>query len=355
MRILDNYIARIVISSTLMVVLILLGVESFVQFIGELGDIGQKSYGIIQALIFVPMTLPSDLYQLFPMAGLLGSLLGLGRLASSNQLLVMRAAGVSKGKITWAVVRAAFVMMVFVTLIGEFIAPPLYTKANNIKEVALGNRVGYAQLKNVWLRQGDRFIHIEHVIDPHRITGLTQYQFNKGHRLTEVIWATQAKLKNDGTWRLDHPRITVVGTKHINTHQQRQIALRLNFDPKLVEMSRQQPNETSVVKLFNNIRYRQQYGLNSDEYSFVFWQRIIQPLTTLVMICLGVPFIFGSLRNVTMGFRITMGILIGFGFYMLNQLFGPISLVYQFPPWLAAILPTVIFAIAGWSLMRKAI
>lgn len=355
MRILSNYIAGVVIGSTLMVVLILLGVESFVQFIGELGDIGQNGYGIFQALIFVPMTLPSDLYQLFPMAGLLGSLLGLGRLASSNQLVVMRAAGVSKGKITWAVVRAAFVMMVFVTLIGEFIAPPLYTKANNLKQVSLGNRIGYAQLKNVWLRQGDRFIHIEHVLDPQRITGLTQYRFNRDHRLTAVITASQAVLEKNGSWQLAHPSITSVGMRHIQTHQQHQMSLRLNFDPKLIEMSRQQPSETSVVKLFNNIRYRQQYGLNSDEYAFAFWQRIIQPLTTLVMICLGVPFIFGSLRNVTMGFRITMGILIGFGFYMLNQFFGPISLVYQFPPWLAAVLPTAIFAIAGWSLMRKAI
>lgn len=354
MRILDNYIARMVIASTLVVVLILLGVESFVQFIGELGDIGHHHYTVFKALLFVPLTLPSDLYQLFPMAGLLGSLLGLGRLASSNQLVVMRAAGVSKAKITWAVVRAAFVMMVFVTLVGEFVAPPLFTYANQTKETALGNASGYKALKYVWLRQKNAFIHIDRVQDKRHIEGVTQYGFSKQRRLTQVVYAKHAFLKN-GEWHLQHPKITDIGAKRVVTRTHASMLLQMDFDPRLVEMSRQHPNETSIVTLFNNIRYRKLHGLNSDQYAFAFWQRIIQPLTTVVMICLAVPFIFGSLRNVTMGFRITMGILIGFGFYMLNQFFGPISLVYQFPPWLAAMLPTLIFALAGWLLMRKAI
>ncbi|MDF1795845.1 MAG: LPS export ABC transporter permease LptG [Coxiellaceae bacterium] len=354
MRILDNYIARVVISSTCMVVLILLGVESFVQFIGELGDIGSQNYGMFQALMYVPMTLPADLYQLFPMAGLLGSLLGLGRLASNNELVVMRAAGVSKAKLTWAVVRAAFVMMVFVTLIGEFIAPSLFNFAERFKSSAMGNVVGYTALQHIWMKQDSRFIHIDQVDNPKRISGVTQYNFNHEHRLKSVIVAQHALLVN-GVWHLIKPAVTSIAADKVTTKHLKRISLNLNFDPKLVEMSRQEPSESSIVKLFENIRYRHSYGLNSDQYAFAFWQRLVQPLTTIVMICLGVPFIFGSLRNSTMGYRITMGILIGFGFYMLNQFFGPFSLVYQFPPWLAAMLPTIIFAIAGWMMMRKAI
>ncbi len=354
MKILDNYIARTVIGSTLMVVLILLGVESFVQFIGELDDIGKGQYGIFHALMYVPMTLPSDLYQLFPMAGLLGSLLGLGRLASSNQLVVMRASGVSKAKITWAVVRAAFVMMVFVTLAGELLAPPLYAYADRFKAVAEGNDTGLSALQHVWIRQKNRFIHIGKVIDKRHIESITQYRFKPNHRLEQVITAKSAVF-DKGVWQLGSSRMTRLGKNRISTTSQKGYQLKLNFDPRLIQMSQQEPMKTSAIKLFETIRYRYGYGLNSDEYSFAFWQRIIQPVTTLVMIFLGVPFIFGSLRNVTMGFRITMGILIGFGFYMLNQLFGPISMVYQFPPWLAAILPTIMFALAGWALMRKSI
>ncbi len=354
MRILDNYIARVVISSTAMVVLILLGVESFVQFIGELGDIGSHHYGMMQAMLYVPMTLPADLYQLFPMAGLLGSLLGLGRLASSNQLVVMRAAGVSKAKLTWAVVRAAFVMMVFVTIIGEFVAPSLFNYADDFKSAAMGNVVGYSALQHIWMKQKNSFVHIDRVDTPKKISGVTQYDYNDSHRLQKVIVAPYAELLH-GVWRLVKPSVTTIGADNVKTKHLKTLDLNLNFDPKLVEMSRQEPTESSIVKLFENIRYRHRYGLNSDQYAFAFWQRMVQPLTTIVMICLGVPFIFGSLRNVTMGFRITMGILIGFGFYMLNQFFGPFSMVYQFPPWLAAVLPTLIFAVAGWLMMRKAI
>jgi lipopolysaccharide export system permease protein len=252
------------------------------------------------------------------------------------------------------VVRAAFVMMVFVTIAGELLAPPLYTYADRFKAVAEGNDTGLSALQHVWIRQKNRFIHIGKVIDKRHIESVTQYRFKPNHRLDQVITAPNAVYVN-GIWRLASSRITQIGKDRISTTSQKNHQLRLNFDPRLIQMSQQEPAKTSVIKLVKTIRYRHGYGLNSDEYAYALWQRIIQPVTTLVMIFLGVPFIFGSLRNVTMGFRITMGILIGFGFYMLNQLFGPISMVYQFPPWLAAILPTIMFALAGWALMRKSI
>src|SRR5579863_724466 len=101
MRILDRYICSAVIIATGLVVLTLLGIESFIEFIGELPSMGVANYGILSVFAYVAMQLPSDLYELFPIAGFLGSLIGLGRLASTSELVVMRAAGISIARIAW--------------------------------------------------------------------------------------------------------------------------------------------------------------------------------------------------------------------------------------------------------------
>lgn len=353
MRILDGYIARSVIGATFLVVLVLLGVESFIEFIGELGDIGQKHYHLWDAFYYVPMTLPSDLYQFFPMAGLLGSLLGLGRLAQSNQLVVMRSAGLSKARITGAVIQAAIVMLVFVTLVGEFMAPSLLHLADQLKAKALGQSTGVERLSNVWLRQGHAFVFVSRVIDHDHIQGIVQYVFDDQHRLQTVIKAKAAYL-SQGQWVLKEPAKTMLKSRRVMTARPQTLSLNFSFNPRLIEISRQSSAEVSIVQLWHNIRYRQEFGLAAGQYEYAFWQRLFQPLTTIVMIALGVPFIFGSLRDTTMGFRMLLGILIGFGFYMLNQFFGPFSMVYQLPPLLAALLPTLFFALTGWWLMVRA-
>ena len=81
MRILDTYIAKTIIGGTLMVLLVLGALLAFVDFIAELDDVGKGQYGMLQAASFVLLSLPKRLYELFPTAVLIGSLLSLGTLA----------------------------------------------------------------------------------------------------------------------------------------------------------------------------------------------------------------------------------------------------------------------------------
>ena len=141
MRILDHYIRASVIWSTCLVVLILLGVESFIEFINELPSIGVSDYGILSVFTYVGMQTPADLYQLFPVAGFLGSLIGLGRLAATSELIIMRAAGVSITRIAWAVVKAALLMLIVMTLIGEWQAPTWQYQAMQFKEQKMHRKI----------------------------------------------------------------------------------------------------------------------------------------------------------------------------------------------------------------------
>ncbi len=131
------------------------------------------------------------------------------------------------------------------------------------------------------------------------------------------------------------------------------LPLNVVFNPTLLQAGRKRVDQQSIVELYHAIIYRNHSGLATNQYQFTFWHRLIQPLTTIVMICLGVPFIFGSLRSASMGLRVLTGVIIGFAFYMLNQFFGPFTMVYQIPPVLAAVMPTLLFAVACVILLGR--
>ena len=137
MKLLDRYIAKSVLSAIGLVTLMLVGLQIFILFVHELGDIGKGNYGIGQAAIFVLLQMPYQVYLFFPMASLLGCLIGLGVMANHRELVVMRAAGMSIWQITLAVLKAALLVIIMVTAIGETIIPKFAYVANDQKMQAL--------------------------------------------------------------------------------------------------------------------------------------------------------------------------------------------------------------------------
>ncbi|WP_423062550.1 LPS export ABC transporter permease LptG [Candidiatus Paracoxiella cheracis] len=352
MRILNAYIRNSVISATIIVFLVLLGMESLMEFIGQLSDIGVAHYGMWKAFIFVLTQLPSDLYQLFPMAGFLGCLIGLGRLASSSQLIVMRSAGVSIAGITGSVIRAAILMIIVVTFVGEFIAPKLQASGDLMKATALSQEVGFKAMGGVWLRDGGSFIHIGAVDSDHKVSDVSRFVITPQHQLLLSAYAPKAVYKN-GHWTMLDVKESRLTPQRVITKTIQQLPLNIVFNPSLMKEGQKRIDQQSIVDLYHSIHYRKHAGLTTSQYKFAFWQRLMQPLTTIVMICLGVPFIFGSLRSASMGLRIVTGVIIGFAFYMLNQFFGPFTMVYQIPPVLAAVMPTLLFAIACGIMLSR--
>lgn len=353
MRIINAYIRNAVISSTFLVVMVLLGVELLMEFVGELSDIGTAHYDMAKAMLYVPMLLPSDLYQLFPMAGFLGCLLGLGRLASTSELIVIRAAGVSMSGIAWSVVKAAILMMCVVTVVGETIAPALEAGAHQIKTKALQKQVNYQSQGGIWLRNAGEFVHIGKIVSDVEMKDVAQFKFDDQHHLQSAAVSAKGVLKNDH-WELLSAKQTVFKKDHTVTHHLRSLPISVVFAPTFLQEDRKSVDQQSVLGLAHSIDYRERAGLESNRYQFAFWQRIIQPFATIIMICLGVPFIFGSLRSASMGSRILTGVVVGFSFYMLNQFFGPVVMVYQFPAALAALIPSIIFALVCVILLRRA-
>lgn len=352
MDLITRYIAKTIVQAIAMVALILSCIEVFVLFVNELHDIGEGYYGVGEAFIFSLLQLPMLSYQFFPLASLLGSLLGLGILSSNSELTVMRSAGVSIRRIAVAVLLAALFLLSLFSTLGELVAPNLEHYAHQRKALATSGGQALQTAHGMWLRQGKSFIHIDQLDSKGTLRGIRSYQFDDQQRLVKTLYAKQANY-HDKQWQLHDVAVSELKPQRVNSQHFSHYHWDLSLSPSLLRVAAIEPDQMSLRYLYRYIRaHHGNYG-EVSHYKLAFWSRILQPLTTCVMMLLSIPFIFGSQRTMTMGARMVWGLTVGFGFYMLNQFFGPVSLVLLMPPLLAASLPTLLFAFSALWMMRR--
>ncbi len=353
--IIQRYIIKSVITSTALIFLIVMSLTFVMGMLRELHSIGEGDYGLLQVVLHELFMLPHDIYQFFPMLVLLGGVLGLGALVSSHELMVMRAAGVSMRRIITSVVLAALLLIAGATAMGEFIAP----RANFIaeKQKSLAQTVGQTIVttSGIWVHEGNDFIHIEKVIGRHNLQGVTRYEFDDQHRMLATYFAKTLAF-NKGQWFAHDLNKTVVGKEKTESQHLDIAEWNLKLTPNLLSVGMIEADSMSLQKLNQYTHYLLDNRLESSAFQLAFWQRIFQPLTTLVMILLAIPFVFVAPRSTTMGKRILLAVVLSFIFYVLNAFFGEFSIVYRFPPVMAALLPTLLFVMGGslWVWQAKA-
>ena len=352
MKLLDRYIGVTVAGSTLIVLLVLLALFSFGSFVTELNAVGKGDYTLTVAAEYVLLTLPRVAYQLFPVVALLGSVIGLGLLASNNELLVMRAAGISVGRITLAVMKVGLLWIVVAVILGEFVAPVADRYAQSMHNTALVDRFAVTSQNGLWARDGENYIHIRDVFANGVVGGVTIYKLDDKQRLLEVTRARSGQFAHGG-WVLRQVKRSLIESDQIVTEDLKKLQWRSLLTPNMIDVVVVKPNSLSLRGLLNYIRYLRDNGLDAENYQRAFWNKLVLPVTTAVMVFLSIPFIFGPLRSVGIGQRIFIGALVGIGFYLLGQLFGIAGMLYHVPTALSAALPTGLFFILGVILMRR--
>ena len=352
MKLLDRYIGVTVAGSTFIVLLVLLALFSFGSFVAELDAVGKGDYTLSVAAEYVLLTLPRIAYQLFPVVALLGSVIGLGVLAGNNELLVMRAAGVSVGRIAWSVMKVGLLWTVMAVILGEFIAPSTDRFAQTMHNTALVDRFAMTSQNGLWARDGQDFIHIRDVLADGVVGGVTIYQFDDKQRLLEVTKARTGQY-SDGNWTLYQVVRSRIEPARVETQDLKQLEWRSLLTPDMIDVVVVKPDSLSLRGLLDYIDYLRDNGLDAEHYQLAFWHKIVLPVTTAVMVFLSIPFIFGPLRSVGIGQRIFVGTLVGIGFYLLGQLFGFAGLLYKLPIPLSAAFPTALFFILAVLLVRR--
>ncbi|MFT5484413.1 MAG: lipopolysaccharide export system permease protein [Halieaceae bacterium] len=351
MRLINRYFGNTIFSAILLVLLVLVGLDGLAAVIDESKDI-QAKYTFHEVLIYVMYSLPGRVYQYIPFATLIGCLTGLGSLASSSEVIVVRTAGLSVGKVVWIVMKPAVVVMIASLFIGEYIAPKTEQIAQSRRALAESGTESFTSRRGLWNREGNQFMHFNAVQPSGVLYGVTLMDFDDSRQLTSLAFARRASYQ-EGYWLLEgveETRLTETNATRVEEHTRRWES---ELTPQLLNFVIVRPEKLSMSGLQTYGDYLHQQGLDAGDYRLAFWGKALQPLAIFGLVLVAVSFVFGPLRGSTMGFKIFTGVLVGIAFSTSQNLMGPASLVYGFSPLHATLLPIVLCILTGLLMLSR--
>lgn len=352
MRRLSRYIGTTVATSVTAALLVFLSLDVISAIVDQLGEL-KGDYTFIEALIYVGLTLPSRIYEQIPLSALVGCLFGLGMLASSSELVVMRAAGISVAKISWSVMKPVLLFIAVGLALGEYVTPVSDQIAESRRAIAQGEQQALQSRRGLWNREGNEYMHFNAVLPNGVLFGVTRYSFDSAGRLRSSSFVERATYQSDGKWLEEQGRVTEFTESSTTQTQFTTRQWEAEISPELLNVLILEPDALSIRSLYSYSRYLENQSLDSDEYQLAFWQKVLQPLATASLVLIAISFIFGPLRQVTMGYRIFTGVVFGIVFDTSQNLLGPSSLVFGFSPLIAVAIPIVICFCIGFVLLRN--
>lgn len=356
MRKLDAYIRNTVVLSMLVVVTLMGSLDFIFTLTDELGS-SVENYSAGEALWFTLRIMPTTIYELLPFTALGGALVGLGILASHNELVVIQAAGVSTTRIVWAVMKPTLAVMILSLVLGEYVAPQLQQRAQSDRAIIESGGLALSSAGGDWRKIGNEFIHVNVILPGgEELQGVTRYVLDDSRRLVSSSFAVSAEYRRDDTgnyWLQHDVRETVFGNGSVVVNEFDSYAWRVDMSPELLSVLLVEPERQSITGLYQFAKYFEAEGLESGSYYLAFWKKLLQPLATASLVLLAISFVFGPLRSATMGYRVFVAIGIGLVFTILQRMMGPASLLYGFDPLVAVMVPILMCLLLGAGLLRR--
>jgi lipopolysaccharide export system permease protein len=335
------------------VLAVLVAIFTFFAFIDQLEDVGRGSYTLWKAATFVVLMSPSLTYQLFPMAALIGSLIGFGTLMRNGEVTVIRAAGVSKQRLVGSVLKSAWAMLVLVLLLGEGLAPPGLRMADDLRSASLGTRPNLRTASGFWARDGRSYVNIRQILPGDQLRDIYIYEFDDLNRLHSSTYAESAHYV-DGGWILENIARTDLDDEGMRSRKLPEAAWDSIIKPDLLAMVAVNPDSLGIVSLARYIRFLSANAGDTQRYQHALWRKLSYPMALIAMVLLAIPMVLRADRSVSVGQRVLVGAMIGLGFHLANQAAGHLGVVYDVPPILSAGAPTALMLAAACILLVRA-
>lgn len=356
MPMLARYMAKTVLLSMLVVLGLITMIDLVFTIAEELADTN-RYYTAWDAIVYVLRTLPTSVYELLPFVALGGALIGLGILASSQELLVMQSSGVKTSVLVGWVMIPVMGVMVFSLVLGEWVAPALQQTAQSQRALIQSGGQAISSSQGDWRKIGNEYIHINAIAPGGReLFGVTVYELSSRRELLRSSFAEQGQYVDDGGepyWRLTDVRETRFNADSLQAEYYDELRWSVDMSPSLLSVLLVRPDRQSISGLYQFARYFDSEGLDSSNYYLAFWKKLLQPLATLSLVLLAVSFVFGPLREATMGFRVFVAIAIGLGFTIIQRTLGPATILYGISPFVAVLAPILLCALLGLFLLRR--
>jgi len=348
----SRYLNKEFLINILMILLGLIALFAFFDFMQEINDLGKGNYGLLQVLIFVALTIPGRIYEIIPLAVLLGSMLAIGQLSHSSELTIIRSAGYSIKKIAKTLVLVGIFFTFLTIIIGDFITPSSEKAAQQIKINSTASVVSQEFKSGFWIKDGNNFVNIENVLPDASLEDINIYEFDSNFNLRTISKAKRGQFI-DGEWKLEAITQKIINEKNIGTIEIDKGSWKSLMRPEMINALIISPEKMSTINLFKFINYLKQNNQKSTKYEVALWEKIIYPIMPIIMIIFAVPFGFFQERSGGKFFKMFIGIIAGICYQIFNTMIRHLSLLYDWQPFLSALIPTLIFLSIGMYMIIR--
>jgi len=369
MRTIRRLIYSEVLKSVAFVALGFLCLFFFFDFIDELQAVGKGplGYGLPQALMYVALLVPGHLYELMPIAVLIGCIFVMARFAQSSEYTILRTSGLGPWRALSMLLALGLGFVVLTFAVGDYLTPA----SDRLAQVIKARYQGYlesAGSTGAWLKekQDDKSyaVNVLSIARDGSLKDARILEFNREGFLAAQTTAPEAHIGRDGVWHLvqaqrqryqdDNARDLV----RIETEQLPTLDWPSSLTQEMVSVALLQPDRMSTIDLFAYVRHLDANGQTAQRYEIQFWRKVFYPLSCLVMVVLALPFAYLHFRQGGITTYVFGGVMVGISFFLLNNVFGYIGTLGNWWPWITAAAPGIIYSLMSlaaftWLVLRR--
>ena len=379
MKVLTRHVAKEVLIATLFVLVALVALIAFFDLVSQARNIGNR-YSISMALFLTMLKLPSRLYEVMPIAALLGAVYTMSRLASNSEFTIMRVAGLSPFRLAGMMTVPALILIAMTYCLGEWLTPAADMMRNDMDNILFNRKLsarGYSS--GVWVKDNVkeqqnagqatvRFVNVHNLIaGEHSRTGAWRvFEFDKDGSLIRVLHAPEASYISGRGWHLKDAKVeTLPKITHDETPMVEKSSARKDVDlmlpsemrPEILGVLTIKPERMGISDLWQYIAHLKETKQTSDRYQVALWSKVFYPLAIFVMLAVAMPFAYLNTRSGGVSIKIFAGLMIGISFYALNHIFSFLGVLNTWHPMVVAVVPTSVMlicaAVALWLLERR--
>jgi lipopolysaccharide export system permease protein len=365
MKTVRRMLYRDIVSSVSFVALAFLSLSFFIDFVDELQKIGRPGFTLGAAVGGALLELPGNLYELLPIAVLIGTIYSMARLAQTSEFTILRTGGLSPLRALRLLALLGLVFSALTFAIGDFVVPFTERQTVLLKAALSGGRkIGPT---GAWLKErrstdaGERSysVNVAGIDGRGMLEGIRIFEFDGDGRHLSRIVARQGRVGADSTWTLTDVERTTwpAGNSGAQDSVQRQTLSTLDWPSTLtagVVSAAVLPLKTmSTVELWRYSVHLSDQEQAAQRYEIQFWKKALYPLACIVLTALSLPFAYLHARSGGISLKVFGGIMLGISFVLLNNVAGHIGLLRGWTPWLVAAMPSTVFmllslAAFGW-------
>jgi len=368
MNTLEKYFAREITRSVLFVLLAFVALLAFFDIVNEVKSVGIGGYTMVNALYYVFLGIPGNIYEYMPLAALIGTIFVMAQFASRSEFTIMRVSGFSTRQAIAMLLKIGLAFVIITFVFGELFAPYTFRMAERYKISVMPSAHKQDFQSGLWTKDlirsdglsgaiiGSRFLNVNIVEPGGRLNGIKYYDLDTEFRLIKQVTAESAEYQGGSVWRLkkveeiyfpvsmNDTEMTAVQVKELDS-----VDLISEITPTIL-LASSADNDTDRMSAYDLALYSKHLvdnKQNAEKFEIAFWKKVIYPFAVLVMMALALPFAFLHFRSGGISLKIFTGIMIGVSFYLLNNVFAHIGLLHTWAPFVTAVLPSLIFLTAA--------